>query len=145
VLEKTGMGDERTVVSGIMCVFFAGIVAFALSWSRSAGLAPLAVGIPGLVLSLLQLADDMRASRRTPMRIPKAAFILVGWLTGFVLVTMAIGLLAGAFVSIAAFLRLHERDGYSFAFAVAAVYTATAWVLFDVVLELSLFPGILFT
>jgi hypothetical protein len=135
------MGDARTVVSGIMCVFFAGIVVMALSWSRGAGLAPLAVGSLGLVLSVLQLVDDMRRSRRTAIWIPRAAAILVGWFAGFVLVTLAIGLLAGAFVSIAAFLRLHERDGYGFAFTVAAVYTATAWLLFGVVLELSLFPG----
>ena len=139
------MGDARAVVSGIMCVFFAGIVAIALSWSRGAALAPLAVGISGLVLSLLQLVDDMRTSRHTQMRIPRAAFILVGWFAGFVLVTLAIGLLAGAFVSIAAYLRLYEHKGYSFAFAVAAVYTATAWLLFDMVLELSLFPGFFFT
>lgn len=139
------MGDARAVVSGIMCVFFAGIVAIALGWSRGAGLAPLVVGISGLVLSLLQLSDDIRTSRHTPMWIPRAALVLIGWLAGFVLVTLAIGLLAGAFVSIAAFLRFHERDAYGFAFAIAAVYTGLAWLLFDRVLKLSLFHGIFFT
>jgi hypothetical protein len=135
------MGDLRAVVSGAMCVFFTGIVVIALSWSRDTGLAPLAVGILGIVLSLLQLASDMRVSRHAPMPIPRAALVLAGWFVGFVLVTLAIGLMAGAFVAITAFLRLHERAGLGFAFTVAAVYTATTWLLFDKVLGLSLFPG----
>jgi hypothetical protein len=137
------MGDARAIVSGLMCLFFAGIVVIALSWSRGAGLAPLAVGILGIVLSLLQLASDMRSSRHTPMRIPKAALVLAGWFVGFVFVTLAIGLMAGAFVGITAFLRLHERTGFGFALTVAVIYTATAWLLFSEVLGLGLFPGLL--
>jgi hypothetical protein len=139
------MGDARAVVSGIMCVFFAGIVAIALGWSRGAGLAPLVVGISGLVLSLLQLSDDIRASRHTPTRIPRPALVLVAWITGFVFVTLAIGLLPGAFVSIAAFLRLHERASLGFAITIAAIYSGIAWLLFDRILEQSLFQGMLFT
>lgn len=135
------MGDLRAVVSGAMCVFFTGIIVIALSWPRDTGLAPLAVGILGIVLSLLQLASDLRTSRHAPMQIPRAALVLVGWFIGFILVTLAIGLMAGAFVAITAFLRLYERASFGFALTVAAVYTATIWLLFDEVLGLSLFPG----
>ena len=69
----------------------------------------------------------------------------MGSFVGFVVVTLAIGLLAGAFVCIAVFLRVYERTGYGFAIAMAALYTGVAWLLFDVVLELTLFGGILFT
>lgn len=139
------MSDARAVVSGLFCLFFAGIVAAALGWSRDTGLAPLLVGGPGLVLSLLQLRDDIRNSRRAPMRIPPAALRLLAAFLGFVLVTLAIGLLPGAFVCIAVFLRVYEHTGYGFALAMAAAYTGIAWLLFDIVLELTLFGGILFT
>jgi hypothetical protein len=139
------MGDARAVVSGIMCLFFAGIVAVALGWSRDTGLAPLVVGIPGLVLSFLQLTEDMRVSRQTPDRFPRPALVLVGWIAGFVFLTLAIGLLAGASVSIAAFLRLHERASLGMAIAIAVIYTGIAWLLFDSILEQSLFQGMLFT
>ena len=139
------MSDARAIVSGLFCLFFAAIVAAALGWSRDTGLTPLLVGGPGLVLSLLQLRDDIRQSRRAPIRIPPAALRLMGSFLGFVLVTLAIGLLAGAFVCIAVFLRAYERTGYGFAIAMATLYTGLAWLLFDVVLELTLFGGILFT
>ena len=139
------MGDARVLVSGMFCLFFAGIVVAALGWSRDTALAPLLVGGPGLVLSLLQLRDDIRRSRRSPMRIPPAALRLMAWFLGFVLVTLAIGLLPGAFVCIAVFLRMYERASHQFALSVAALYTGLAWLLFDVVLELTLFGGILFT
>lgn len=137
------MGDARAVVSGIMCLFFAGIVLFALGWSRGAGLAPMVVGIAGLVLSFLQLADDLHTMRREPTKTPRVAIILIGWLAGFVCVTLIFGLLAGAFLSIAAFLRGQERTTYGMAVSVAAIYTAMVWLLLEIVLELTLFPGLL--
>lgn len=139
------MSDARPLASGLLCLFFAGIVAAALGWSRDTGLAPMLVGVCGLVLSLLQLRDDIRESRRAPKRIPPAALVLLGWFLGFVIVTLAIGLLPGAFVCIAIFLRMYERTSYGFAFVTATLFSGLAWLLFDVVLELSLFAGILFT
>jgi uncharacterized membrane protein YGL010W len=128
-----------------MCLFFVGIVAYAMSWSGGTGLAPLAVGGSGLALSILQFIQDMRESRRNPIRVPIAAMILVAWLIGFVIATLAFGLLAGPFLSIAAFLRLNVRTSHGFAFSVALAYTVSVWLLFDVVLQLRLFPGLLLT
>lgn len=139
------MGDARAVVSLVMCLFFASIVAFAMNWASGTSLAPLAVGGSGLALSILQLAQDLRESRRDTLRIPRVAIVLVAWLSGFVIVTLALGLLVGPLLGIAAFLRLHVRASHRFAFGVALAYTVTVWFLFEVVLQLSLFPGLLLT
>ena len=139
------MSDARAVVSGLFCLFFAGIVGAALTWSRDTGLLPLLVGVPGLALSLLQLRGDIRESRQAPTQIPRAALRLLAYVLAFVIATLAIGLLPGAFIGIAVFLRTGERTSYRFAFLIATLYTGIAWLLFEVVLELSLFDGILLT
>ena len=139
------MSDARAVASGLFCLFFAAIVGAALLWTRDAGLMPLLVGFPGLALSLLQLRDDIRESQQAPVQIPRAALRLLGFVLAFVIVTLVIGLLSGAFVGIAVFLRTRERTSYRFAILIATLYTGIAWLLFEVVLELSLFDGVLLT
>ena len=139
------MSDARAIASGLFCLFFAGIAGAALVWSRDTGLVPLLVGVPGLALSLLQLREDIRESRQAPKPIPTAALRRLAYVLAFVIVTLLIGLLPGAFVGIAVFLRVSERTSFLFAILISALYTGIAWLLFEVVLELTLFEGFLLT
>ena len=139
------MSDFRPTVSLTMCCFFAGIVIVATKWSFASSLAPIVVGSTGLTLSVLQLISDIREAGRNRSKVPDKAWSLMSWLCIFVVTALAIGLLWGGFVGIAAFLKIRERTGVIVAIGVAATYTTIIWLLFSVALGLDLFPGFFFT
>lgn len=135
------MTDPRVIVSAALCIFFLSVVALAAGYSQDARLVPLIVGLTGLVLSALQFADDVRATRASPVTVPTAAWILVGWFGGFVALVLILGLLAGAFVSVAAFMHVHGRERLITAIGVAGAFVLTLWLTLSVIMELDLYAG----
>ena|SRR6476620_2521353 len=94
----------RILVSGTMTVFFAVFVGLAFTIHHEAAVMPLLVGVPGLVLSLVQLAIEMRkvtVIADEPIFSPRERSIAI-WLLGFVLAIIAFGFDFGATVLVAA-------------------------------------------
>jgi hypothetical protein len=133
------------LLSGLLCLFFSAYALLALDFSPTARIAPLAFSLPGGLLAFLQFYSDLT---RTPpaagdqTTAPGARGVLL-WLAGLVAAAIFLGLLPGCWLFIAAWLRLRERRGLGFALTVASVFCGTAYLLFDVLLGLSLHTGLL--
>ena len=97
----------RIVTSLAMVVLFAFFVAQAFFFRHEAAVMPLLVGLPGFILSLVQLIVEIRAhaGRNEDKPIisgPEGTIML--WLAGFTLGVIAFGFVLGAPLLLAAYL-----------------------------------------
>ncbi len=135
----------RILVSGIMTVVFAVFVGLAFTIHHEAAVMPLLVGVPGLVLSLVQLVIEMRKVAVTadePIFSPRERSIAI-WLLGFVLAIIAFGFDVGATVLVAAYLWLAVGARPLGAAIGGGLCLATMYVL-DHLLNIPLFQGLIF-
>lgn len=142
--------DGRVGISVIMTAGFAGFVATALTYSPDARLAPLTVGIPGLVLCAIQLFLDMRAAgsmRVSPFQDESwlRAAQLMGWFALFTLSCILFGIPFTALVLVFAFLKLDQKENLRLSLGLSAGFALALYVGFEVILEFSLFGGIVLT
>jgi len=138
--------DGRMVLSITMVAIFAGFTAIAATYSRDARLAPLVIGILGLVISLAQLVASTRDSRREgsgPRLDIRAGRVMLAWFAGFIITTIAIGIVPAALLMVFAFLRFRGREKRLSASAIAVVFALVIYATFEVALRIPLFTGLL--
>lgn len=127
----------------VMLVIFVAMVAIAWGYPAQSRFLPLLIGIPGIVLTLVQLFQDMRKKREAPRTDTRQEVVLFAYLGGLVAGVILFGFWWTAPVFLVLFLRWHEREKWWF----VASLTATAWlviyVVFDRLLELTLHGGFL--
>lgn len=134
------------LVSGFFTAFFIGIAAGALQFSPSARLMPLAIAAPGALLSLLQLATDLRL-QAAPGDAPSAEFSrstagMLLWLVMLVAASISLGLLVGCWLFITAFL-VRARYRVVVSILTATLFSTLAYLIFTVILGVSLHQGLL--
>lgn len=141
--------DGRISLSALMVAIFAGFVALAAGYAPEARLAPLVVGVPGLLLSLAQLARDIRdrmaaragdgagpeAGDRAPGSLP-----MILWFAAFVIASIGFGVVLAAPVLIFAFLRFDRGESLGLSLVIAISFAATIYLLFETVMGIGL-PG----
>ena len=140
----------------------AGYLATAYGYSAESRVMPVLVAWSMLLLLLLDLISrtqtrfghaltrwlnpaSAQAEAATPDReITKRQFAAVLWLTGFTAALLLIGVLYAVPLYVAASLRLRAGRPYVVCLAGGAAMALLVWLLFAVVLQLNLYPGLLF-
>lgn len=156
--ERTRGGAGAVAVSAMMTAIFAALLAEAAHLHPEARLAPLVVGIPALALALAQLVVETRstivrarAESNAGSRVARdaqrqelhRALTLVGWLIALLILCVAFGVLIAFPAFIFAFLRWREAESVLVSTAVALGFTATVYAVFERLLDLPLWRGLL--
>jgi hypothetical protein len=138
--------DGGTVLSVVMVAIFATFTAMAATYSPEARLAPLAVGIPGLLLSLAQLVNQLRGryeGKEARASGDAAGRKLLAWFAAFIATTILIGIAPTALLLVFAYLRFRGREPLRTAAVVAVIFAAIIYATFEMALGIPLFAGVL--
>lgn len=143
-----------TVLTFVMLAIFSTMVLTAIRYPAGARLMPLVVGIPGILLCLVQIALDIRQDRRVgsgaqatedddrPDRVGRE---LAMW--GYFLAFIAGLLMLGFWISVPAmlivFLRNEAKASWTKVLTLTVLATGTLYLVFAVTLQVRLFPGFL--
>lgn len=151
--------DGRVGMAFAMVVIFAAMVIMAAGYPATARFLPLVIGIPGLMLATLQLAIEIRRAAREPVPQAAAAPADVGgdggdprtrlrregtlflYLVGLVAAILLLGFVIAAPLFVATFLWLREHESPRVIAMGSFATLAVLYVVFEVLLELSLYRG----
>lgn len=164
----SGLRTFSGALTFVMLAIFASMVAIASGYPAGARFMPFVVGIPGIVLCLLQLALDWRRARVEPLRDgqPTAALrgtaapdgagteapdrtvvrreaVIWGYVVAFVAGLLALGFWVSVPVMIAAFLRFEGKASWQAALGAAIGAVALLYAVFGLALRIELHPGFL--
>jgi hypothetical protein len=131
------------IMSGSLCLFFTIFVAAATTHAPEARLMPLAVGIPALLLSLLQLRHDIHTTSGKVITQQEATelapvFKMLLWFAAAVLGTLALGILPAGWLFVLLYLRFQRGSGLVFALLVSSGFITGLYVLVTVLLDIEL-------
>jgi len=140
------MLEGRILVSGIMVVVFATAVLLAFTYAPDARFLPLVIGIPGLLLSCVQLIKEVRERPEpvAPAEERRREVKMFAWCIGFVGALVLFGFLYAGPALVAAYLYFSGREKWYMAVAAAVFAWAVLYGIFEWFLGLPLFEGLLF-
>jgi hypothetical protein len=139
------MLEGRILVSGIMLLAFATAVGLSFTYAPEARFLPLVIGIPGLLLSGVQLIKELRERQGTPVVTPeehKREGRMFIWFIAFVVALVLFGFLYAGPALVAAFLYFSGRERWYVALAAAVFAWAVLYGVFERFLGLPLFEGL---
>lgn len=141
--------EGRTAVSAMMLLFFAIPVAMAFTFPPEARVLPLVVGIPGIVLGLVQLLSELRKPSEGKTIGPgekeqlRREIAIFAWLAFFIAAILLFGFVYAGPVVLALYLRLSWKESWlTVALSAALLWTILHYV-FSTWLGLALFRGFL--
>ncbi|MCG6902811.1 MAG: tripartite tricarboxylate transporter TctB family protein [Rhodobacter sp.] len=147
------MFNARTATTAVMLAIFVAACALSLSLPSKAAFMPLLIGVPGALLCAAQLLMDIRrAPEPTPEPLTEPgdatdddgrseAEVFV-WLGLFFAVLLGFGFIIGAPLIVFAFVRFSSRESWRNALIAGAGTFVVMYGVFVLLLELSLFPGL---
>ena len=138
------MLEGRILVSGIMVVVFAAAVLLSLTYAPEARILPLVIGIPGLILSAVQLVKEVREHPEIVI-VPEERRREAGmfaWFITFVAGLVLFGFLYAGPALVAAYLFFSGRERWYTALVAAIVTWAILYGIFERFLGLPLFDGL---
>lgn len=133
------------VVSLTFVALFAAMIGEAVQHRPDARLAPLAVGIPALLLALAQFGLDLRERARKQAAKDGnnvSAIAHVAWFAGLVALSVCCGVLLAFPVFVTAFLIWRREVSPGSAVAIGVGFTAVTYVVFEQLLGLYLWRGL---
>jgi len=139
------MVEGRILVSGIMVVVFATAVGLSFTYAPETRMLPLVIGIPGLVLSIIQLFTELRA-RPEPAVTPEEHARegrMFAWFFVFVGSLVLFGFLYAGPALVAAYLYFSGKEKWYVALIAAAFAWAVLYGVFEQFLGLPLFEGLI--
>ena len=141
------MLEGRILVSAIMLVAFATAVGLSFTYAPEARLLPLVIGVPGLLLSAIQLVVELKDKHPTPAVTAEEHSRegrMFAWFIGFVAALVLFGFLYAVPALVAAYLYFSGRERWYVALAGAAFAWVVLYGVFDWFLGLPLFDGLVF-
>ena len=149
--------SSKMLMTVVMFAIFVIMVVIAWDYPPQSRFLPLVIGIPGIVLTLVQLYVDIRGDVRGP-RLSRTSrtkasgsdqgtsqlrreLVLFGYFVGLVAGVLLFGFWLTVPVFLIVFLRLHERDDWVFVMSLTAASWLVIYVIFDQLLEIALHPG----
>lgn len=138
------MLEGRILVSAIMVVVFGGAVLLSFTYAPDARFLPLVVGIPGLILSVVQLIKELRAHPDFKI-VPeehRREVKMFAWFLGFVAGLVLFGFLYAGPVLVAVYLIFAGRERWYTALGAAVLTWAILFGVFERFLGLPLFDGL---
>jgi hypothetical protein len=133
-----------------MLAIFSAVLIVAVGYPPEARLMPMLIGLAGAGLSLAQLWQSLAAGRRLdrPARVGAGAPAgwrearLLAWFAGFLLAIVAFGFLIAAPVMVLGFLVIEQRERAMLSGALAFGCLVVLYLAFELLLELSLYRGL---
>ena len=128
-----------------LAVVAAYAVLTALRWPPKAALFPLVMGIPLLVLALVQMVMDWRAVSRAedaPQE-TRAALGVLAWMAGFIALVFLLGFPVAVPLFIFGYLVIAGREPWLLSIALALVAWGAFYLLFQRLLHFPFDPGLL--
>ena len=151
---------STNAISVGFCLFFAVEIYLARDWLFQAKLFPWTIGIPGLVLSLLQVWRDWTGwvpkyaggaqvdetyERTVPLRTELLRILaFFGWMIGTGLAIWLLGFSVAIPLFFFLYTKVEARESWLFSLGMGAGALAFSWGLFEVYLGLRWPPGLLF-
>jgi hypothetical protein len=158
--------NGRVVMAAIMLAIFVAMVLMAAAYPYKSRLLPWVIGIPGMLMALAQLVKEITAPRgedtitvvdggETVTEIEKAAdkdeaavklrqeLLLIGYLVLLVVSHLLLGFWIASPLFVALFLRLYEGASWRVVIISAAATWLTLYVIFDQLLMIGVFEGLL--
>lgn len=126
------MLEGRIVTAGVMLAIFVTAVAIALIYfPEGARMLPLVVGIPGIVLSALQLVNELRQTdpKRVSPDVRAGEIRMVIWFGVFASVVFLLGFIYGSPLLIAAYLHVQAKEKWY----TTVLGALLAWVILEFV------------
>ena len=141
------MVEGRILTAGVMLLIFATMVAMATTYPGDARLLPLVIGIPGLVLCIIQFVNELRtkpgADEKTFTAEDRMAELkMFGWFSVFVFGIILFGFPYAAPIIVALYLHFSWGEKWYVSLGAAAFAWAVLHGIFDYVLGLPLFEGL---
>ena len=151
----------QVILSAILVVFFALFVYTAKDWRLQARLYPWAIGIPMLVLALVQVVLDLRgigpkksrsdapvdvqfAERTDPVVARRRTINIFSWIAGYILAIWLFGFSYSVPLVVFLYLKVQSRERWPLSIALTAAAWLLFWGLFDRLLHLPFPQGELF-
>jgi multisubunit Na+/H+ antiporter MnhB subunit len=139
------MLEGRILVSAIMVAIFGIAVGLALTYSPDARFLPLVIGVPGLILSLMQFAKEWRERRPEAAVTPeerRREAKMFAWFLAFVGGLVLFGFLYAGPLLVAAYLFFAGREKWYVALGAAIFAWTILYGVFERFLGLPLFEGL---
>ena len=154
--------DGKVVMSLVMLTIFTVMVGMAMTYPPETRLLPLVIGIPGMLLGLIQVGVEIRDARRkagsavgdeageqgtgtedsTPSAvIVKREFVLLAYLAALAVAILLFGFWLTIPVFVIVFLRAHERESWRLTLSLSLGVSAVLYLIFDRLLEIILHQG----
>ena len=123
---------ERVALTALLLAWVGAVVGLSATMGTVARMAPLAVGIPTLVLVALELAGDLKRARQEDARMTSLAGTAqtpgaIAWLVGLAGVVAIVGVPIGVPAWLLLFLRLRAREPWRVAGAYAGTLALVVW------------------
>jgi hypothetical protein len=138
------MLEGRLLISGLMVAVFAVAVGLSFTYAPEARLLPLVIGIPGLLLSIIQLIKEMR-ERGVPVVTSEEharEFRMFGWFILFVGGLVLFGFPYAGPLLVAAYLYFSGGEKWYVALIAAILAWSILYGVFERFLGLPLFEGL---
>jgi len=138
------MVEGRKITAALMVAIFATMVGVALTYAPDARFLPLVIGVPGLLLSLLQLAVEMRTKgdKEFTAQDRRAEMKMFAWFVFFVAGIILFGFPYAGPAMVALYLHFSWREKWYVSLGSAFFAWAVLFGVFEYVLGLPLFEGL---
>jgi len=140
------MLEGRIITAGFMLALFVTAVAIALIYfSPGARTLPLVIGIPGILLSAIQLISELRnpSDKEFSAERRRAEVVMILWFFGFVVSVILFGFVIASPIMVAAYMLIATEEKW----LTAIIGAVLVWVVMDIVFErllgLVLFEGLI--
>ncbi len=140
----------NVIIGAVMLAIFAGMLAMAAQYPLESRFMPSLVGLFGAALCVIQLWQAVAADRREVLTggeeaapaLLRREMLFLGWFAGFIAGIVALGFLIAGPALVFAFLAINQRENITRAAALAVGCLAVLYLVFEVLLELTLFRGL---
>jgi hypothetical protein len=139
------MVEGRTLTAGIMVAIFATMVGVGLTYAPDARFLPLVIGVPGLVLSAVQLVVELRTKpdKEFTPEDRRAEWKMYAWFVFFVVGIILFGFPYAGPIMVAIYLHFSWREKWYVSLGSAVFAWAVLYGVFEYVLGLPLFEGLI--
>jgi len=158
--------NGRVAMAAVMLAIFVAMVLMAASWPEKSRLLPFVIGIPAAIMALIQLVKEIvspagedtitvigdgetvteiekTAERDEAAAMLRQELVLIGFLVLLVVSHLLLGFWIASPLFVAVFLRLYDGASWRVVIISAAATWLTLYVVFDQLLTVSVFEGLL--
>ena len=154
--------ERQVFVSSLVAMFFAVVIIFAKDWPIEARMFPWVIGIPMLILGLVQIALDLRGVGKTvgvsdpeddstpssatmaPELLRSRTLNIFCWIYGLLGLIWLVGFQVAVPVVVFCYLKIQSREGWIVSLGLTTVAWAFLWGIFDHFLHLPFPQGMVF-